>query len=169
MSGQGKRRCLVARHFLTAETQGVVVSALLRVEKSTAEGASRYIEILHMKTTTSAHVSLKLKAICARYGIPDVVVSNDGPQFTSTEFQDLARELDFEHVTSSPHSAQRNGHAERAVQTTKRILKQKDPLIALMCYRSTPCSTTGASPAVLLMGRKIRTTLPTLERNLQPS
>ena len=130
---------------------------------------SRYIEILHMKTTTSAHVSLKLKAICARYGIPDVVVSDNGPQFTSTEFQDLARELDFEHVTSSPHNAQGNGHAERAVQTAKRILKQNDPLIALMCYRSTPCSTTGASPAELLMGRKIRTTLPTLERNLQPS
>lgn len=130
---------------------------------------SRYIEILHMKTTTSALVSLKLKATCARYGIPDVVVSDNGPQFTSAEFQDLARELDFKHVTSSPHNPQGNGHAERAVQTAKRILKQRDPLVALMCYRSTPCSTTGASPAELLMGRKIRTTLPTLEKNLQPS
>lgn len=129
---------------------------------------SRYIEILHMTTTTSAQVALKLKATCARYGIPDMVVSDNGPQFSSTEFQDLARELDFKHITSSPHNAQGNGHAERAVQTAKRILKQKDPLIALMCYRSTPCSTTGVSPAELLMGRKIRTTLPTLERNLQP-
>lgn len=38
-----------------------------------------------------------------------------------------------------------------------------------MCYRSTPCSTTGVSPAELLLGLMIRTTLPTLERNLQPS
>lgn len=106
---------------------------------------SRYVQILHMKTTTGTHVSRKLKAICARYGIPDVVVSDNGPQFTSTDFQYLACELDFEHVTSSPHNAQGNGHAERAVQTAKRILKQKDPLIALMCNRSTPCSTTGAS------------------------
>lgn len=37
-----------------------------------------------------------------------------------------------------------------------------------MCYRSTPCSSTGASPAELLMGRKIRTTLPTLDSNLLP-
>ena len=105
--------------------------------------------------TTSTHVSLKLKAICARYGIPEVIVSNNRPQFTSTKFQDLACELDFEHITSSPHNAQGNGHAERVVQTAKRISKLKDPLIA--------------SPAELLMGRKIRTTLPTLERNLQPS
>lgn len=130
---------------------------------------SRYIEILHMTTTTSTQVARKLKATFARYGIPDVVVSDNGPQFSSTEFESLARELDFRHITSSPHNAQGNGHAERAVQTAKRILKQKDPLIALMCYRSTPCSTTGASPAELLMGRKIRTTLPTIERNLQPS
>ncbi|KAA8578257.1 hypothetical protein FQN60_018737, partial [Etheostoma spectabile] len=48
------------------------------------------------------------------------------------------------------------------------ILKQKDPLLALMCFRSTPCTTTGVSPAELLMGRKMKTTLPTLEANLQP-
>lgn len=84
-----------------------------------SEYYARYIEILHMKTTTSAHVSLKLKAICARYGIPDVVISDNRPQFTSTGFRDLARELDFEHVTSSPHNAQGIGHAERAVQTAK--------------------------------------------------
>lgn len=45
---------------------------------------------------------------------------------------------------------------------------QEDPLIALMCYWSTPCATTGVSPAELLMGRTIRTTLPTLEKNLRP-
>uniref|UniRef100_A0AAV2MD64 Uncharacterized protein n=1 Tax=Knipowitschia caucasica TaxID=637954 RepID=A0AAV2MD64_KNICA len=33
---------------------------------------------------------------------------------------------------------------------------------------STPCTTTGVSPAELLMGRKIRTNLPTLEKNLNP-
>uniref|UniRef100_A0A3Q3WAC7 Uncharacterized protein n=1 Tax=Mola mola TaxID=94237 RepID=A0A3Q3WAC7_MOLML len=57
---------------------------------------------------------------------------------------------------------------ERAVQTAKRILQPQDPLIALMSYRSTPCTTKGVSPTELLMGRKIGTTLPTLEKNLRP-
>uniref|UniRef100_A0A3Q2QUM5 Gypsy retrotransposon integrase-like protein 1 n=1 Tax=Fundulus heteroclitus TaxID=8078 RepID=A0A3Q2QUM5_FUNHE len=129
---------------------------------------SRYLEILHMPTTTSAQVSLKLKATFARYGIPEEVVSDNGPQFSSEVFKDFAHEMDFKHVTSSPQNPQGNGHAERAVQTAKRILQQKDPLLALMIYRSSPHSSTGVSPAELLLGRKIRTTLPTLDKVLQP-
>lgn len=129
---------------------------------------SRFLEVLHLPSTTSTQVILRLKATFARFGIPDEVVSDNGPQFSSEEFQELARKLDFSHITSSPHHPQGNGHAERAVQTAKGILSQEDPLIALMCYRSTPCATTGVSPAELLMGRKIRTTLPVLEKNLRP-
>lgn len=129
---------------------------------------SRFLEVLHLPSTTSTQVIQRLKATFARFGIPDEVVSDNGPQFSSEEFQDLARKLDFSHITSSPHHPQGNGHAERAVQTAKGILSQKDPLIALMCYRSTPCATTGVSPAELLMGRKIRTTLLVLEKNLRP-
>lgn len=119
--------------------------------------------MLHLPSTTSAQVIQRLKATFARFGIPDEVVSDNGPQISSAEFQ-----LDFKHITSSPHHPQGNGHAERAVQTAKRIFQQEDPVRALMCYRSTPCATTGVSPAEPLMGRKIRTTLPTLEKNLQP-
>jgi hypothetical protein len=83
---------------------------------------SRFLEVLHMTTTTSTQVVRKLKATFARYGIAEEVVSDNGPQFTSAEFRELACELDFKHITSSPHHPQGNGHAERAVQIAKRIL-----------------------------------------------
>ena len=121
-----------------------------------------------MTSTTTSQVAVKLKAIFARYGIPEQVVSDNGPQFSSEDFKALAHELDFQHITTSPHNPQANGHAERAVQVAKGMLKQKDPLLALMAYRATANSSTGVSPAELLMGRKLRTTLPTLGSNLVP-
>lgn len=119
-----------------------------------------------MPTTTASQVVLKLKAVFARFGCPDQAISDNGPHFACEEFREFAREYNFEHITASPHNPQGNGHAERGVQIAKTILKQKDPLLPLMCYHSTPCTSTGASPAELLMGRKIKTTLPTLEKNL---
>ncbi|XP_039610078.1 uncharacterized protein K02A2.6-like [Polypterus senegalus] len=105
---------------------------------------SRFLEILHMPATTTSEIVLKLKALFARFACPDEIVSDNGPQFVSAEFQEFAKEFDFLHITSSPHHAQGNGHAERGVQIAKKTLQQKDPLLALMSYRATPCITTGA-------------------------
>ncbi|UYV70268.1 hypothetical protein LAZ67_7002334 [Cordylochernes scorpioides] len=58
--------------------------------------------------------------------------------------------------------------AEAGVKIAKLILKKnQDPSLGLLEYRSTPLEN-GYSPAELLMGRKLRTTLPIAPENLNP-
>lgn len=129
---------------------------------------SRFIEIAKLSTTTSTAVITHLKSIFARHGIPETLVSDNGPQYSAATFSQFARDYGFEHVTSSPKYPQSNGEAERAVKTVKSLLlKNKDPYHALLVYRSTPLAN-GYSPAELLMGRRLRTLLPTHPKKLQP-
>ena len=91
----------------------------------------------------------------------------------STDFQNFAKEWEFEHVTSSPHYAQSNGKVENAVKTAKRILKKaqadnRDPYLALLDWRNTPTEGLHSSPVQRLMGRRTRTLLPTSAKLLKP-
>ena len=129
---------------------------------------SRWTEIRPLKSMSSKAAINSTKSIFACHGIPDVVVSDNGPQFSSIEFKEFAKDYGFTHATSSPRYPQSNGAAERAVQTVKKMLKKADdPYAALLLYRATPLEN-GFSPSELLMGRKLKTKLPVLPSTLAP-
>ena len=122
---------------------------------------SRFIEVAVMRSTKADAIIQALATMFATHGIPCTVVSDNGPQFVCTAFRSFAATQGFTHRTSSPGYAQSNGEAERAVQTAKRLIKTNADLQgALLSYRTTPLAN-GYSPAQLLYGRQLRTTLPT--------
>ena len=129
---------------------------------------SRYIEIALLKQTTAEEVIKHTKSIFARHGIPELVISDNGPQYSSKAYADFAKEFQFKHVTSSPYHPQSNGEAERAVGTVKSLLKkEKDPYLAILSYRATPLQN-GYCPSELLMSRKLRTVVPITRERRKP-
>ncbi|KAI5743540.1 hypothetical protein M8J77_019372 [Diaphorina citri] len=83
---------------------------------------SKFIETALCSNTSSAVVIAHIKSIFARHGIPQIVVSDNGPQFSSREFQQFARTYEFQHITSSPRYPRSNGEAESAVKIMKKML-----------------------------------------------
>ena len=125
---------------------------------------SRYVEVVKLDDIKSRTVVNHTKSIFARYGIPSVVRSDNGPQYSGQEYQQFSKEWKFEHQTSSPYYPKSNGLAEKAVQTVKMLLTKakadgKDPYLSLLEYRNTPIDDVG-SPAQLLMSRRLQSILP---------
>jgi transposase InsO family protein len=114
-----------------------------------------------------------LRAQFSRHGVPSKVISDNGPQFFSSDFADFAKTYEFVHVTSSPGYPQSNGQAENAVKNVKRIMKKslksgEDPFLALLSWRNTPSEGLNSSPVQRLYGRRTRTLLPTTNTLRKP-
>lgn len=139
----------------------------------TVDYHSNFWEIDYLSDTKSTTVIKKLKAHFARQGIPDVVISDNGPQYSSQEFKRFSERWEFLHKTSSPGHPQSNGKAESAVKTAKRLLLKakmagQDPYLALLDHRNAPSQGPDSSPAQRLLSRRTRTLLPTKASLLQP-
>ena len=87
---------------------------------------SRYVEIAKLSGESSVNVIKHLKSIFARHGIPQELVTDNGPQYSSREFSKFAENFGFIHTNSSPKFPQSNGEVERGVQTIKNLLKKSD-------------------------------------------
>ena len=125
---------------------------------------SRYWEIEKLTNIRSKTVIQKLKKIFARLGIPEQLRSDNGTQYTSSDFKRFRKEWEFQHKTSSPHYHQSNGMAERHVQIAKKLLtkakhSKQDPYLAILEALNIPVDGF-ASPAQLISGRRYRSILP---------
>ncbi|KAK9737273.1 hypothetical protein QE152_g10862 [Popillia japonica] len=123
---------------------------------------------------TSTYVISKLRELFSRFGIPNTIVSDGGPPFSSQDFKTFLKNNGVSHLFSPVYHPSSNGAAENAVKTLKNALKKAyylktdiDTYIKkkLFDYRNTEHSTTGVSPASLMFGRKLRVKLDLLLPN----
>ena len=122
--------------------------------------------------TTSTAVVKCTKNHLSRYGTVDKIITDNGPQFISSDYKEFTDTWQIQHITSSPHHSQANGKAESAVKIAKKLLKKvkhtgQDMHIAILEWRNTP-NNTGSSPVQRLMSHRTKTLLPTAEELLKP-
>jgi len=130
---------------------------------------SKWIDAHVMTTSTAEATVSRLRTTFATFGLPESVVSDNGPNFTSKHFKQFLERNGVQHTTVAPYHPSSNGLAERAVQTLKDGLRkmeygdlQSKVSRVLFKYRITPQSTTGKAPCELMFGRKLRSHLDLL-------
>ena len=84
---------------------------------------SKWMEVIMMTSTTSERTITELRKLFAAHGLPEQLVSDNGPQFTSVEFDVFLKANGIRHICSAPYHSQSNGEAERFVQTFKNAMK----------------------------------------------
>ena len=107
-----------------------------------------------------------LRNYFARFGVPNELSSDGGPEFIANATDDFLSRWGVVHRLSSAYYPQSNGRAEVAVKTTKRLLRSNTGpsgsldtdrfLRAMMQLRNTPDPDCNISPAEIVFGRPIR-------------
>ena len=116
-----------------------------------------------LENATTGAVIKVLNNNIRKLGLPEQIISDNGPCFKSENFRQFCCNLNIGHVTSSPHYHQSNGRAERAIATVKSILKKTktdtDITKAIIAYLDTPINDKLPSPAELFYNKRINTRL----------
>ena len=135
------------------------------------DATTKWIDAYIMKSIAAKPTIEKLISSFSKFGIPDQIVSDNGPTFRSEEFGNFLRRNGVRQTFVAPYHPSSNGLAERAVQVVKQGLRKlrdcgqsiENKLnIVLFQHRTIPHSTTGITPSESLFGRKIQTKLDLL-------
>ena len=135
---------------------------------SVIDYGSRYLILKVLRSTTSAAVIDELDEIFSTFGLPEALVSDNGPQFVSAETAAFLSRLGIKHVRSSPRYARSNGMVERLHRVVKERLLALKPFLpfrkrlnqVLFDIRSSRHRMLGTAPSTALFSRQMRTRVP---------
>ncbi|XP_053686504.1 uncharacterized protein K02A2.6-like [Sabethes cyaneus] len=133
------------------------------------DALSKWVEVFATKSCTAQFVLEKLTECIARFGIFDELVSDNGTQFVSSEVQNFLAANGIRQKLTSPGHPATNGEAENMVKTFKasllKCLRDQNRSIHsiivnfVMGYRKSVHCSTGLTPAHMMLGRDIRSSL----------
>lgn len=139
---------------------------------------SKWPEVSEVNSTTAEVTIKKLREIFARFGVPKVLVSDNGSQFTSADFERFCKFNVIHHIKTPPFHPSSNGAAENYVKTFKKSLLKhvidsqntRVPTTTaisrfLFSYRISIHCTTGETPARRMFGRELRNRLDILRED----
>ncbi|XP_033103462.1 uncharacterized protein K02A2.6-like [Anneissia japonica] len=125
-----------------------------------------YVWVEKLMNTNSKTIYTRLDKIFSQFGYPENIISDNGPQLVSEEFEKYCRQYEILHTTSAPYHQAGNGRAERNIATVKQLLKKSrlTDINEILCtLRDTPIANDIPSPFTLMFGhRNIKTNLPAI-------
>ena len=130
---------------------------------------SRFPIVEVVRSTSIETVIPKLDSVFAMHGIPNEVITDNGPPFNSHDFNRYMSLLGIKFNPSTPLWPQGNSEVERFNQPLGKAIRaacvenknwKQEIQRFLLNYRSTPHTTTKISPAELLYNRAIKGKLP---------
>ena len=130
---------------------------------------SKWIEVVDMRSNTKApNVIQKLRTLFSRWGLPKILVSDNGPQLIAQEFETFCSRNGINHIPIPSYHPASNGQAETVVGKFKAAMRKMQTSNGdmglnlsnwLLNYHNTPHSITGVEPAIRMVGRRIRSAL----------
>ena len=87
---------------------------------------TKWVEAIPLKTVTSKNIiDFVREHIVYRFGIPQIINTDQETMLTSEEFGDFAASMGIKLLNSSPYYAQANSQAEASNQIMIKLIKKK--------------------------------------------
>ena len=110
-----------------------------------------------------------IKDILCNFGMPETIISDNGPCYKSQELFDFCAKFEIKHITGGAYNHQANAIAERSIETIKNLMAKnpRDVWLALLIFKEMPITGIDKSPSELLCSRKFKTNLPMMQQASQ--
>jgi transposase InsO family protein len=123
---------------------------------------TKWVEAVSLSSVTAKAVERFIRRdLIARYGVPESIITDNAKNLNNKLIDDLCDQFKIKHRNSSPYRPQMNGAVEAANKNIKKIVEKMtvtykdwhDKLPwALMAYRTSIRTSTGATPFSLVYG-----------------